>query len=137
MEHFPKRIRLAASARTMALLFGLVVGPSFMLAGCSTGSTLADSLPQGAGGLPADAPARPVAATYEYPAVHDMPPERSAEPLTDAEQLKLERSLENARDQLENKAEQIDGSSKATKKPAKPKAGDAKTGETSGAAAKP
>ena len=102
---------------------------------------LADRLPQGAGGLPAETPVRPVAATYEYPAVHDMPPPRATEPMTDAEQLKLERDLENARDRLENKAEQIDGTAKTAKKPAKKpaksKPSDVKTGETSGAAAKP
>ena len=130
MGAFFKTAYISAGSRAMALGLGIA------LAGCS-GAQLADKLPQGAGGLPAETPARPVAASYQYPAVHDMPPPRATEPMTDAEQVRLEKDLVKARDRLEDKADQIDGAPKAAKKPAKPNARDTKTGETSGAAAKP
>ncbi|HEY2756965.1 MAG TPA: hypothetical protein VGJ01_14670 [Pseudolabrys sp.] len=72
------------------------------------------------GGLPSDAPARP-ATPREFPAVHDMPPPRADEPMTDEEQLKTEKALTSARDRLEGtrKAGDDDGAAK----PAKPKKG--------------
>lgn len=137
MESILVKVRLGACGRAITMALGF----SLMLAGCSTGTMLAEKLPEGAGGLPADAPARPQEATYQYPAVHDMPPERAIEPMTDAEQLRMEKELEKARDRLESKAEQVDGASvavkKTTKKPAKPNPPNAKNGETSGAAGKP
>ncbi len=50
------------------------------LAGCSA-SAISGKLP-GDMGEPADTPARPTVA-YQYPAVHDMPPPRADQPLTD------------------------------------------------------
>lgn len=65
------------------------------LAGCAAGP-IVDELP-GDLGLPKGAPARPVA-PYQYPAVHDMPPARATTPMTDEEQLKLEKELTAVRD---------------------------------------
>jgi hypothetical protein len=49
-------------------------------------------------GLSANAPARP-AQPMAYPAVHDVPPPRTAAVLSDIEQQKLETDLIAARDQ--------------------------------------
>jgi hypothetical protein len=49
-------------------------------------------------GLPATAPTRP-AQQLTYPAVHDVPPPRTATVLTDLEQQKLETDLVTARNQ--------------------------------------
>ena len=54
-------------------------------------------------GLPANAPARP-ADPIAYPAVHDVPPPRTAITLTDVEQQKLENDLVNAREQQQTSA---------------------------------
>ena len=77
-----------------ALTAAVVVGASALLAGCS-GSLLADHLPTAVGGLPSDAPARP--AESAYPAVHNMPPSRSATPLNDDQQKVLTDELVAAR----------------------------------------
>jgi len=49
-------------------------------------------------GLPANAPSRP-AQQMTYPAVHDVPPPRTAAVLTDIEQQKLESDMLTARNQ--------------------------------------
>ncbi|MBX9824711.1 MAG: hypothetical protein K2Y27_06910 [Xanthobacteraceae bacterium] len=54
-------------------------------------------------GLSANAPARP-AEQMAYPAVHDVPPPRTAAVLTDIEQHKLETDLVSARDQQQTAA---------------------------------
>lgn len=72
-----------------------------LLSGCESGSVI-DSLP-GPVGLPAGAPERP-AAPYKYPAVHDMPPPRATQPLSDEQQYKLERELQAARDRQEGRS---------------------------------
>jgi hypothetical protein len=76
------------------------MGLAVMLAGCSAGAVI-DQLP-GKIGLPAEAPARPVA-PYQYPAVHDMPPPRAVPTLTDEQQVKLEDELKKARDRQEDR----------------------------------
>jgi len=65
------------------------------LAGCGPAI---DRVPTELGGLPPDAPRR-TAPLPNYPAVHDVPAPRtgSATPLTDADQLKLEKELAAAR----------------------------------------
>ena len=63
------------------------------LAGCSP-SAMIDKLPADMG-LPANTPSRPEA-PYQYPAVHDMPPDRAAVPMSEEEQFKLEKELANA-----------------------------------------
>ena len=67
------------------------------LTGCAPGAAI-DRLPSEVGGLPADAPARP-ATVYQYPAVHDMPAPRSTTPLSEEEQVKLEKDLAAVREQ--------------------------------------
>ena len=78
-----------------------------LMTGCSAGSsvfqTVPESMPESLGGLPAGAPAAPKT-PYPFPAVHDMPPQRSAKPLSDDQQIKLERDLEAARDRQLHKA---------------------------------
>jgi hypothetical protein len=70
------------------------------LSGCASISQkfadTASQMPQV--GLPANAPERP-AEPIAYPAVHDVPPPRTAAVLTDIEQQKLETDLVAARDQ--------------------------------------
>ena len=109
------------------------------LAGCSAGQ-LGDVLPNSMGGLPQGAPARP-ATTSKFPLVHDMPAPRSTTPMSDDDQLKLEKDLQAARDRQEAIAAQPDPGaapnpavpSPAAKKPAVKKqpastvTGDAKT----------
>jgi hypothetical protein len=56
-----------------------------------------DNIPQSWGGLPADTPARPKT-VLPTPAVHDLPPPRPGKPLSDSEQLTLEKELDAARD---------------------------------------
>jgi len=100
------------------------------LAGCSPGPII-DRLP-GDMGLPAGAPARPVA-PYDYPAVHDMPPDRASTPMTEEEQVRVERDLVNARDRQEGRSPAGKKAAPAGKKPPK----DAESGQTAGAKANP
>jgi hypothetical protein len=67
-----------------------------VLAGCTPGAVI-DRVPSEVGGLPAGAPARPATA-YQYPAVHDMPPPRSATPLSEEDQVRLEKDLAATRE---------------------------------------
>lgn len=106
---------------------GLVAG----LAGCSPGP-IVDRLPADMG-LPAGAPARPTT-PYEYPAVHDMPPARATVPMTEEEQVRLEKELANARDRQEGRAQP------SKKKPApttKKPPNNTENGQTAGAKANP
>jgi hypothetical protein len=88
-----RRIRmiLTRQLRWQGALFAC--GLSAVLAGCSSSSVnnLVDIMPREVG-LPADAPERP-AGPPAYPAVHDMPPPRSATTLSAEEQIKLEDEL--------------------------------------------
>ena len=59
-----------------------------------------DRLPEELGGLPAGTPARP-ATPYQYPAVHDMPPPARPTPMSEEEQVKLEKDLATIRDRQE------------------------------------
>lgn len=89
---------------------GVAIGLAVAVAGCSVPSVI-DKLPEGMG-LPSAAPARPIA-PYDYPAVHDMPPPRSTEPMSPEDQLKMEKDLEALRRQ---QAHETPG--EPTKKPA-------------------
>ena len=83
----------------------LAVAAALGLSGCAsisqkfaeTGSQLPEV------GLSPNAPARP-AQQMAYPAVHDVPPPRTAVMLTDIEQQKLENDLVSARDQQQTAA---------------------------------
>lgn len=110
------------------------------LTGCSAGP-LVEQLPQSLGGLPPDAPPPPKT-TDQYPAVHDMPPPRASEPLSEDRQWKLEHDLKALRDRQEKQAGQppADADDKKPAKAAKTKAKKkpaAKSGESAGAKANP
>jgi len=70
------------------------------LGGCSSASQVFEKMPQSVGGLSPDAPKAP-ATPYDYPAVHDMPAAREVKPLSDDEQLRLEKELLSTRDAQE------------------------------------
>ena len=91
------------------------------LGGC-TGSTHFGDLPTPIA-LPAGTPERP-AVPYVYPAVHDMPPEREARPLTEEQVQRAEAELVAARNRQRGAA--------GMEKPAarKPKAGTEGAGTT-------
>lgn len=72
---------------------GLVVALLALLPACA--STIGD-LPAAVGGLPEGTPERSATPTA-YPAVHDMPPQRSTAVMTDAEQKKTAAELTAAR----------------------------------------
>lgn len=122
------------------------LGLATVLAGCSPGPMI-DRLP-GDMGLPAGAPARPTT-PYQYPAVHDMPPARATAPMSDEEQLKLEKELTAVRERQEAQeakeakegpdktAAQPAKSQPAKKKPASAKSGQAAGAKTSGAKTNP
>jgi hypothetical protein len=104
--------------------FGLALG----LSACSPGPMI-DRLPSDMG-LPAGTPARPTT-PYQYPAVHDMPPPRSDQPMSDDEQLKMQRDLQAVRDRQERQQEGKGG--KTAGPGAKKKPATAKNGQADGA----
>ena len=65
--------------------------------GLSACSTVGDTLPEKAGGLPANAPARP-ADPLPTPNVYEVRPTREARPLDATEQKKLESDLTSLRE---------------------------------------
>ncbi len=73
-----------------------------ILAGCSP-APLMEHVPTELGGLPSGTPPPP-RTSYRFPAVHDTPPPRATAPLTAEEQLELEKRLQQAREEQENKA---------------------------------
>jgi hypothetical protein len=84
-------------ALAMILLAGAQV-----LTGC-TSQSIGDSLPPSMGGLPESVPKRTVDPAV-YPAVHDMPPARSASPLTEAEKKRLREELAAERERAAKQA---------------------------------
>jgi hypothetical protein len=106
------------------------LGLAATLAGCSASSVL-DRLPADMG-LPANAPARPDTPSV-YPAVHDMPPDRASVPMTEDEQVKLEKELATVRDRQEGRPAPAKKVTPVAKKPAK----DNENGQTAGARANP
>lgn len=81
----------------LAATIAAAVAPA--LAGCSS---VLSELPQSAGGLPADAPARP-AIPADYPAVNDVPNDR-APIMSDKDRQKLEADLAAARAETARRA---------------------------------
>ncbi len=79
-----------------------IAGGVLALGGCSPAPVM-ERLPSEMGGLPPGAPAAP-ARPYRYPAVHDTPPPRATAPLTDEQQLTLEKQLQNVRKRQEGEA---------------------------------
>ena len=106
------------------------LGLAALLAGCAPGPII-DRLP-GELALPAGAPARPET-PYEYPAVHDMPPDRASSPMTEEEQVRLEKELTNVRDRQEGRPPAAKKGAPTAKKPPK----DAQNGQTDGTKANP
>jgi hypothetical protein len=67
-------------------------------------SSVLSEMPTQMGGLPSGAPSRPEAAPA-YPAVHEMPPPRSAAVLTEEERKKVEAELAAMRAEQKKKAD--------------------------------
>jgi hypothetical protein len=114
------------------LLPALAVVASMGLSGCASmnqqAAEQAAQLPHV--GLSPNAPARP-AQQMAYPAVHDVPPPRTAAMLTDIEQHKLETDLLAARDQQQDAAGvpmALRKPKKSAKSEAKPEAPKVRTG---------
>jgi hypothetical protein len=115
------------------------------LTGCSAGS-LSDassqlgeklkSMPESLGGLPPDVPKSP-AMPYQYPAVHDMPPPRASEPMSEEQQYRLEKELNSARDRQEAANPDAQKAAEAAKKTAKKKAAPAQNGQNAGVKTNP
>ena len=127
----------ALQSPALAVL-GLAAVLSLGLGGCAAGGML-EQLPPAMGGEPASLPAKPRTG-YQYPAVHDMPPDRASVPLNGNEQEKLEKELQAARDKQEAAAAADAAASAPAPAPApaaKPKASGAKSGQTSGAKTNP
>ncbi len=116
-------------AKQLWTLFWATAGLAALKGACSPGAMI-DRLPPDMG-LPADAPARPET-PYSYPAVHDMPPNRASAPMTEEDQVKLEKELTNLRQRQEGQQPAGQGSA-AAKKTQKP----AVSGQTDGAKPNP
>jgi hypothetical protein len=112
------------------------------LTGCSAGplGDKLEQLPQSLGGMPPDLPKAP-AMPYQYPAVHDMPPPRAAEPLSEDQQYRLEKELNAARDRQEaanpDAQKAAEAGKKTAKKTAKKKPAAAQNGQNAGAKTNP
>jgi hypothetical protein len=103
------RFRLLRKNNLRSILaLGLAAG---LLAACSS-TSITDMVPTAAGGLPANAPARPEAAP-EYPAVSAMPQRREALPLTDEEIKRAQAELTTLRQQQEQRAAEAEPKSAA------------------------
>jgi hypothetical protein len=98
------------------LFIWAALGLAVVMTGCAPGPII-DRLP-GELGLPAGAPARPEA-PYEYPAVHDMPPDRVSTPMTEEEQVRLEKELATVRDRQEGRPPAAKKPAPTAKKPPK------------------
>jgi hypothetical protein len=115
---------------SVKLFIWAALGLAAIPAGCAPGPII-DRLP-GELGLPASAPARPET-PYEYPAVHELPPRRASSPLTEEEQVRLEKELINVRDRQEGRPAATKNAAPKAKKPPK----DTQNGQTDGAKANP
>ena len=117
---------------------GLALALSLGVGGCASGGML-DQLPPALGGEPDSLPKRPQT-DYQFPAVHDMPPARAAAPMSDSEQVRLEKELQAARDRqnalYSEDAEKAAAAAK-TAPAAKMKPAPAKNSRTSGAKTNP
>ncbi|HEU4661559.1 MAG TPA: hypothetical protein VFS63_12950 [Pseudolabrys sp.] len=112
----------------------LVLVGACLLAGC-TAAAIENVLPPSVG-LPADTPVRPAAA-YDYPAVHDMPPPRADKPLSEEEQVKLEKELSQVRDRQEGLNAQAKKRAPAAKPKKKPASAPLSLKPTDGAKSNP
>lgn len=125
--------------RPSSLLLAIAVPlmTQLALSGCAAGG-MGDQLPHSMGGLPEGAPARPEK-PRSYPGVYDTPAPRGTQPLDDADQLRLQRDLQNLRDQQEKTAADPDAPAapSQTQKPAKKNATAPKSGQATGAKTNP
>jgi hypothetical protein len=78
----------------------MVCAGSVLLAACSS---MVSAIPTQLGGLPAGTPSRPDDPPT-YPAVHEMPPPRSAAVLTEEERKKVEAELAAMREEQAKRA---------------------------------
>lgn len=100
----PLEERTGAIARR-ALLCAGAGGLLLLMAACSGTTSLLSNMPAALGGLPADAPARPVNSDLtSYPAVHDMPPPREAATLTPEQVKAVEAEIAFARERQKQQA---------------------------------
>jgi len=115
-----------------SLLAAFAVAAS--LTGCSAGplSDTIKQMPESLGGLPPDAPKTP-AMPYQYPAVHDMPPPRSDELLSEDRQWRLEKELNAVRERQEAVNPEAQKAAEAAKKMAKKKPAPGQAGQNAGA----
>lgn len=123
----PLRKKNLTSALALCFAAGL-------LAACSSTTAITDSIPEAAGGLPTNIPARPAVAP-EYPAVNAMPQRREALPLTDEEVKRAQAELTTLRQQQEQRA--AGTGPKAPAPPAKKDAAAAKPAKKAKAAKPP
>ncbi len=110
------RSRPRPDARPVPGLWALVLVS--LVSGCATADI--DRLPQELGGLPTNAPARPVEGPA-YPAVHDMPPPRAAALLDAEQQKRLEADLIAVRNRQPNQQKNIAKQKTKAEKEAKAK----------------
>ncbi len=119
---------------------GVILLEAAFLTGCASESVF-DNLPHSMGGLPSDAPARPATAPA-FPAVHDMPPPRTNQTLSDDERQSLENNLRALRDRTRQQnpdaAQAANKPNKTNKKAATAKKSDAADdGQSTGAKRNP
>jgi hypothetical protein len=110
------------------------------LAGCSAGplTETLKQMPESLGGLPPDVPKAP-AMPYQYPAVHDMPPPRTSEPMSEDQQYRLEKELNALRDRQEGALgkDKPDTAAKGPRKGPKKQPAAAQSGQNAGAKTNP
>jgi hypothetical protein len=113
-----------ATGQSIIAALGLasVVVFASALGGCSSAAVI-DQLPSGMS-EPTATPARPATA-YQYPAVHDMPPQRAIPTMSEEQEFKAEKDLAAARDKQEVRT----GADKTAAKPVKKKPQAANTGQ--------
>ena len=121
--------------RSLLAAFAVVAS----LAGCSAGplSDAVKQMPESLGGMPPDLPKSP-AMPYQYPPVHDRPPPRATEPMSEEQEFRLEKELNALRDRQEkalvkDKDRQAADAPAAKKKPAKPAPAATQNGLNAGA----
>jgi hypothetical protein len=88
----PSKLPVKRLGPVTAVLVAVVLVP-VALGGCSS---MVDHVPHSMGGLPEGTPARPTTPS-QYPAVHDMPPPRQDNALSEADSKRLREELKNSR----------------------------------------
>jgi len=92
------------TATTRGTRIGPVAAALLLAASLCGCSSVVDTIPTSLGGLPEGVPQRP-ATPAAYPSVHDMPPARQENALSEAESKRLREELKNARNRLAPAAE--------------------------------